>query len=515
MSAEQNLSGPVPARPRRRPGALAVTWLAVFAAFAILYGLTCQDGPSWQDSGLFQLRILAVDWQGRLGLALSHPVLIAVGQVARHLPGGSLAWRLHMISAVFSAAAMANLAVFCRRLLGGRRLPAYLAAAALGLAHTSWWLSTILECQSLYLFVLTVELNVLLGLLRRPNVPAACLLAFLAGLGWGVHNFELLAWPAWAAVTAALLWRRKLPLWTPAAMLAAWAAGGAGMIALIAREAASTGLVAAVHSALFGGTYRGSVLAMRLRPLAMGFGYVLYNFPNLVLPLSAAGVVAGYRLLRRDLWAVMVYLTAIFGVFALRYDVPDQFTFFLPFYLTLAVWAAGGAAVLAGRHVRWVVLAAASIALNPLVYLLVPIAWQAAGLPVPGRKDLALRDPVTYWLQPWKHDEDSAERFARAALEEVPAGSLIVADGTSLRPLRWMKTQGGLGGDVRLWAGEPIRPGTEDVYTTSDRPKYLPEDLLGEGVRFARPEGAMLFRIVWPQAGGESRSPTASASATP
>ena len=51
-------------------------WSGVFVVSLGLYSLTVQQCFSWQDSGMFQWRILTNDIVGSLGLALSHPLYI-------------------------------------------------------------------------------------------------------------------------------------------------------------------------------------------------------------------------------------------------------------------------------------------------------------------------------------------------------------------------------------------------------------------------------------------------------
>ena len=48
-------------------------WWFTFIITALLYLATCQRGVSWQDSGMFQWRVLTGDYTGKLGLALAHP----------------------------------------------------------------------------------------------------------------------------------------------------------------------------------------------------------------------------------------------------------------------------------------------------------------------------------------------------------------------------------------------------------------------------------------------------------
>ena len=272
-------------------------YLAAFALFLAVYGLTSQRGPSWQDGGMFQWRILNFDLVGRLGLALSHPTLIAVGKVFSWIPLGRLAWRLNMVSAVFGAIAVANVTLLVRRLVPDRPLAAWVAGGVLGVAHTMWWLATMCECQTMFLAFFTLELNLLVWLVRRPRIWVAGLLGLASGLAWATHNFALLALPAYGLIVLGLCVRRSLKWRALALMIACWLVGAAPLLWLMAQQAAGGGIVAAVDSALFGGGYHGSVLALRARSVMMGGGYVLYNFPNLALPLMLVtlGLLAARR----------------------------------------------------------------------------------------------------------------------------------------------------------------------------------------------------------------------------
>ena len=511
MGADGRQSGP----PRRRggPGGLCRLYLAVFLLFGLIYGLTAQRGPSWQDGGLFQWRILDFDLTGRLGLALSHPALILVGKVFSLIPFGPPAWRLNLLSAVFGAVAVANVALLVRRLAPHRTAAAWVAAGFLGVAHTAWWLATICECQTMFLALFTLELNLLVSLVRRPRAVVAALLGLVGGLAWSTHNFALLALPAYGLIVLHLCFRGSLKWRGLAAMIACWLLGAAPMLWLIAWEAwgpAPGGIAAAVDSALFGSGFHRAVFAIRGRNVIMGGGYILYNFPNLALPLMVLALLRLRRKLPGALACALGYLTLIYFLFAIRYDVPDQFSFFLPFYAMAAVLAGLGLGWLPRpRLARWAGRAAAiTVAMTPLVYLAAPIVWKTFLLPIPGRKDLAYRDPVNYWVQPWKHSEDSAERFARDALTQVPRGATIFADGTSYYPLKWRQRVAGRRADVkvrRLGQATPQRlpVGTENVFIVSNLPNYCPEWLreaatLRRDPRKDDPDKKeVLFRVVW------------------
>ena len=96
---------------QRPPAAIWPLYVAVLATVLAIYALTAQRGPAWQDSGIFQWRILRFDLVGWLGLALSHPLLILLGKAFGQLPLGPLAWRINLVSAVCGALATANVGV--------------------------------------------------------------------------------------------------------------------------------------------------------------------------------------------------------------------------------------------------------------------------------------------------------------------------------------------------------------------------------------------------------------------
>ena len=416
--------------------------VAVVAAAVFL--LTAQRGPAWQDSGIFQWRMHTTDLAGHLGLALAHPLLIILGRCVRLLGLPGELWRFNAISAIAAAVAAANLAVIVRRLIPKVPVAAYFVAGAFGLAHTVWWLATIAESHMLLAALVSAELLVLIALLRRPRVSMVLLLGLLNGLGVATHNLALLALPAYAVAVMLLVWRRRIAWPVVPLFAAAWCAGAAPLIWLTIRMAGQAGAAAAVQSALFGRNWQGQVLGGSAKAAVLGLGYIVYNFPNLALPLAAVGL---WRLRRRvgaGLAAALAYITAIHFVFAVRYTVPDQFMFFVPFYLMVALLAGLGLAHLCENRRRLLKIAAvASLVLGPVAYATAPSAARAMKLPLPGsRRTLPYRDHARYWLTPWKHNEDSAGRFARHAIKQLAAEGctvILFSDSTTYPPLRWVE----------------------------------------------------------------------------
>lgn len=516
-----------PGAPSARPAAGAWRlYLAVLAMFLAVYALTVQRGPAWQDSGIYQWRILHFDVAGWNGLALSHPLLIVLGELLCYLPFGPLAWRMNLVSAICGAVAVSNVALLVRRMAPGRPAAAWFAAGAFGLAHTTWWLSTICESQAVFAALFTVELNVLASLLSSRRGHWVVILGAVNGLALTAHDMALLAAPVYAAVVVALAVRRRLCWYAPILLAGGWAVGAAGFLTLIAEMAAREGLPAAVHSALFGQAWRANVLGGSLRAAAMGGGYILYNLPNAALPLAVLGfrraeLVGTRRGPHRALGWSVAALATVYLLFAIRYTVVDQFMFFLPFYATTAVLAGLGLAKLPEQGRRWLAPAAlVSLLAGPLLCAAAPAIAKAVSLPVPGRKDLPLRDAARYWLSPWKGGEDSAGRFARLALRQVPPVATIIADSTSLYPLLWVQTVERVGPDVRLVGSGQIPPGglpigQPDVFIVSASRGYYPA-WLDEYASFHSQGGeAILFRVVWHSGGAAPSRPAGSAGRAP
>lgn len=480
-------------------------YLAVLGMMLALYATTTQQGPAWQDSGIFQWRILNFDLAGEFGLALAHPLLIMLGKAMSFLPVGSPAFRMNLLSAICGAVATANVALLVRRLSPDRPVAAWLAAGFFGLAHTPWWLSTICESQMVFAALFTAELHVLVSLVRRPTGGLTLLLGVVNGLALMAHNLALLGMAVYGLVVLAFCLRGRLR-WSAVGLLAiGWVVGSAGLLALVAREAWAVGLIPALKSALFGQAWQSHVLGGSARAVKMGAAYIVYNFPNVALPLAFVGLWAFRRLPLRAFHWPICGLTALYLGFAIRYTVVDQFMFFVPFYAMMAVLAGVGLGSLRDRTFSWLApLAMASLLIGPALYAAMPSVARKANLSMPGRGDLPFRDAGRYWLSPWKASENSAGVFANKALASVPSGGIVIADSTSLPPLRWTQRVDGLGRGVRLLAGasrEMVSPGMPNVFAVSAKPGYYPP-WLAKAALLERSPGQALYCVVWRQVSG-------------
>src|ERR1700694_3152462 len=180
--------------------------LALFA----LYAATAPRTVALEDDGLFVLRSYFLGIEHPPG----YPLYTLLGKLFTFLPFGSVAYRVHLVAAVFGALTGAA-AWLCARALIAGRLPAYLAAFGLGLSPVFWSQAIIAEVYTLNTFFLLVLIY--LGLQVCP--PAAQRapvtqdsgrvlpwMAFVFGLSLSNHwPLMLLVAPAFAI----LLWPRR------------------------------------------------------------------------------------------------------------------------------------------------------------------------------------------------------------------------------------------------------------------------------------------------------------------
>ena len=176
-------------------------WLYAGLIAAALFALYAASSPrtvAFEDDGLF---ILASYF---LGVAHSpgYPLLVLIGKLFTYLPVGSIAYRVHLVSAFFGGLSCALLWL-CARTLFDDRVAAYLAALGFGLSTVFWSQAIIAEVYTLntFLFLLLVLLA-----LREAPLPW---LAFIFGLSLSNH------WPLMGLETPALLillWPRRAEL---------------------------------------------------------------------------------------------------------------------------------------------------------------------------------------------------------------------------------------------------------------------------------------------------------------
>ncbi len=487
-------------------------WLHVFIVSFLVYIVTAQRGVSWQDSGQFQWRLLTSDYWGDHGLALAHPLYLAGAQLFAKLPFAQPVALMNSFSGLGMAIALANIAVLLLTMTGKRWI-ALAGAAMLGVCHATWWLATIAEVYTWSVAGLTAELLLLVALIRRPVVPTLCGLAIVSGLGLSIHDLALLPVPAYLALVVWLTATRRLPAWAPILAAACYAVGASTFLAMVGHMAAQKGLAFALRSALFGG-YEAQVLntaatwALRKENAAIG----ALSFANALLPFAVVGWRSYGSRLGTPTAVALGTVTATQAVFVARYSVPDQFTFLLPTLAMLTIAAGIGMDVLAKQSRSWRHLVMAAVLLSiigpPVLYGSLPSLARRLGITVERERVLPWRDELRYWVVPWKHNEDSAERFASQALRQASPDGIIVADNTSSPPLRIVRSLCD-STDVTIQSGDrplPISSGNiglvrsaaagRTIWVVSPVRGNCPQLLL-DNATFNRPPGGALYSLSW------------------
>lgn len=177
---------------------------AVAAALFLLYAATAPRTVALEDDGLFILSSYFLGIEHPPGF----PLYTLLGKLFTLLPLGSVAYRVHLLSALFGGLSC-GLLWLCSRALVEERLAAYVAALGLGLSPVFWSQSLIAD---VYTFNTFFFLALLLLALRAcpPSVAAMSsaanprLLPWMAlvfGLGLSNHwPLMVLAAPAFAVM---------------------------------------------------------------------------------------------------------------------------------------------------------------------------------------------------------------------------------------------------------------------------------------------------------------------------
>jgi len=142
----------------------------------------------------------------------------------------------------------------------------------------------------------------------------------------------------------------------------------------------------------------------------------------------------------RRIWRVaLLALTVLHGLFFIRYFVADQTTFALPTLALLTIWCGVGWGELVTTSTWWRRHIVPVLALGVLCQMWSPaVAYLVVchtKIEPTRLRTLLYRDEPRYWLLSWKHNENSAGRFAADALRQCPTNTLLYADATVAAPL--------------------------------------------------------------------------------
>jgi hypothetical protein len=216
--------------------------------------------------------------------------------------------------------------------------------------------------------------------------------------------------------------------------------------------------------------------SLTLTPLGLAQSLLYYlmflalQFGPVGVAVGLAGFVAGrraYPALGRKVLALYI----VYTLFGIVYRVTDQFAFLQGSHLFWALAIGLGAArllsSLPAARGRWALGAlAASIAAMPEFYQALPglargfgLSDETFGIPQIGT---GVRDGLTFYVNPNKHGDDSAERFGRETLMSLPPQALVLAeyytDTDEYFVLRYLVSVAGLRPDVEIVGWPLVNP---------------------------------------------------------
>lgn len=387
-------------------------WEWVFyGALVLLYGLTRNPFPEFGDSlGFVYFASQGFDWATN---ATSHFLYSNLNHLlVSVLPFMSPVSILSLVSLIFGLLSVEQV----RQLglaLHLKRSGALFAAAIFALGF-SWWRQVVtIEVYTMQLFWVLRMLVLMSRDEQAGNYQRAWWVSLLYGLSLLAHIQNLLLLPLFVYY----YWRgrkRGIALWSPLLALLLFA------ILFIPPSLCGTNSYAAIF---FDRQFQGEVLQFEFMTILKGFArslaYLAYNFHVLLLPI---GLGLWLWLRERSFW-VMALLGAslLFWGFAMRYNVNDNYVFFLLPYAVLAI--AGG---LGWQHLakarKWEAWGFALSSLSILVYFL---AIQLAGqVPEANRwaESKAYKGGLSYYLFPGRASAPDPVSLARQIENgEIPA----------------------------------------------------------------------------------------------
>jgi len=405
------------------------------AAFAV-YLTTLAPTVMWYDMGEFATA------SATLGIAhnTGYPLLILLGRLFTFVPAGDAAYRVNLMSAVFTALAVAVVFGIIYDLTDDA-IAAVVGALTLAFASTVWANATWATSYGLNLFFTALVTRLMLSWWRDRNDATLAAAALALGLGLCNHRLIVLVAPP-SALLLALSWRSLSPR-AIAVALAAFAAGLSVYLYLPIRgeqEPMLSWARPATWHTYWGMLLNGQTPSEYWR-LDLGdridvlWSYPSYDLTWAGLALAGAGFIVCVRR-QRAVAAYFALLAVLDAAVVETYSIHNIYNYLTPGYLALAVMVGVAAARIidaarrasvGGSEVRpWLRAAAVAVMLA-----LLPGALLARNFT---RVD--------------RSNDYAASDFARVTLERLPERAVVLTDTWTASPLWYRQLVDGERTDV-------------------------------------------------------------------
>ncbi|MBI4307954.1 MAG: glycosyltransferase [Chloroflexi bacterium] len=380
----------------------------------------------------------------------SHALHNMIGWLWGKLPFADYAFGQNLLNAIVASVAVAGLFLVAYRITRSL-FAAFVAASAIAVSHTFWWMAAMNESYApLYFFLAVCILCAVLWVQTRQE-RWLYLFAFTLMLSAGNNTLLLALAPAFAAYFL-LTSPKDILRWRPLLLLAVSAIiGYLPMLYVFYQRLQWQSPQALLAFATSTSMFYYHDLASTPSGLLRYIGFLVYQFPSPVLLLGFAGMAATWRRDKR-LFALLA------GIFALDVGLVSGYMrqrapeLLVPSYVVFALMGAVALeALLKGRAWRALearlrgpamargLLATLCVVLPLAAYYATPSVLQALRWEPLGIRTLPYRDNARYFYLPDKSGYDGARRFAEEVFATVAPNAIVVADFTPLTPLAYVQ----------------------------------------------------------------------------
>ncbi|MBI5878433.1 MAG: DUF2723 domain-containing protein [Chloroflexi bacterium] len=339
----------------RSVGRISLLIAAVlFGASLAVYALTMAPGLTWRHDGADGGDLARAAMLGSVPHPTGYPTYLLLARLFLQWPAGDAAYRLNLLSAVCTAAAVALFGLWQARAPASPARYAGAGAGALALAFAPlvWSQALIAEVHGLQLLLAVVAMAAIdrCGRSLRPRHAFAAGLAFGAGLGNHVTLVFL------APVVLAALWRCRTARAVAPPVVLGLALGLSVYLVLplsavfgAASPWGNVDTLDAFVAYLTGDIYHSVLFGV---PAVDGLNRWL-SLPSLVLAefapwgvlAAAVGASAIWRRSRLELVSLAACVLAS-ALFSAGYNTSDAYRYLMVAWLVLAIWLAEGVSVL-------------------------------------------------------------------------------------------------------------------------------------------------------------------------
>ncbi len=485
-------------------------WLIVFVCVSLLYILTLAPDLAWQDSGDYQYHVAKLNLNRPGDVVRVHPLYIVTAHYLGRVCSFSYAYAANLVSALSMAIAVANIYLLVLWLVT-RVWPALLSALTFALAHSPWFYGVQAQTYGMALATLSAGILLTVAYIKTGKIRYLFWMGFVSGLGASVHIMSQVGFAVIIAWILTELVRKRISIVSFLLTTILWAIGACLFWVVIAIEHNRTGdMPAALMSAIWG-RWGGAVFNISRIPLLLkkSIMFFILNFPTLLVALAIPGLYLSFKKLgsKTIAWLLLV-CTFLYALFAVRYNIPNQNSFFLPMYMFVSVYIGLGFAFIFKKHIRrWIVVSAFLLLLIPPTYPLIAGYARMKKVELGTRRHIPYRNVYRYYLVPWQQNQTGPRQFAGEVFTKVPKGAILVPDLTLMRTLIYMHEIEKIRPDVKLFRfgefeeiREELQPESR-IFTISDVKGYYPKWV--EGKNWLRPfaisDTENIFEIIIPQ----------------